>query len=106
MRNVLLALFLNCIVLPGAGNVYLGRWSGWVQGLAAAPCMALFIAAVGGLLAPPELRLPLPTLSGWVQAAIGVWSAVAAWALADMVVTLLKEAKRCRDSSSQEPTQA
>jgi len=105
MRRVLLALFLNCLLLPGAGNVYLGLRRGWIQGLIAAPCIAVFCAAASHFGVPEELRLPLPKLSGWVWTTLAVWCAVTVWALAEMVAALVEEAKRCRESSSQGQTQ-
>ncbi|RKY12419.1 MAG: hypothetical protein DRP82_06655 [Planctomycetota bacterium] len=105
MARVALVLLLNCLVLPGAGNVVLGRRSGWVQGLMAAPCMALFGTAAINNALPQKARLLLPSASFWLWGVMAVWAAVAVWSLADMVVALMKEARRCRVSSSQEPTQ-
>lgn len=106
MKRIILATALNCLLLQGAGNVYLGLKRGWIQGLVAAPCMAVFITAMGNLSCPAELRLPLPNLSGWVWMLLAIWSGDAIWTLTDMVVVLVEERKRCRESSSQAQTQA
>jgi len=105
MARVVFVLLLNCLILPGAGNVVLGLRSGWVQGLVAAPCMALFGTAAFNNALPQKTRLVLPPASLWLWGVMAIWAAVAVWTLADMVVALMKEAKRCRGSSSQEPTQ-
>ena len=105
MARISLVLLLNCLVLPGAGNVVLGLRSGWVQGLVAAPCMVLFSTAIFNNALPQKARLVIPAASYWLWGVMAIWAAVAVWTLADMIVALMKEAKRCRESSSQEPTQ-